>query len=638
MTIKDIANQAGVSVSTVSKIINRKDDNISEETRKRVLQIIKDSEYVPYAGVREKLLANNNSIALVLPSLLDPFCSEFADKVRAFASNFDFTVALYSYDSFESELSLLHELSDSHVSGIIYSHSSDDCISFLESNDCNIKNVVLVDCFLSSSSFPQISRDFSKISETAVFHLTKNESKRISLALDVSSPKGIINSVVSGFKSGLASSENAFTENMISTVYKDGEISNFNHIDSGVDAIICQNSFVAGQIYMALTQKHYLIPDDVSLICLEDTNMLQVIGTGITAIKTDASEMARLAVDAISSQITTGQIMPFTSVMPFDIIYRSSTKERSKPKYKIVVVGSINMDVTLKVSRLPHSGETVLATSQSSWPGGKGANQAIGVSRFGADSYMIGRLGNDLYGKQLYDKLSKERVNMQGVSFSSEQISGTAYINVQNDGLNTIVVNPGANDSVVPDYIEKNKMYFEDAHYCLIQMEIPLPTIEAIVRVCNELGVKVILKPSPAQSLPDSILKDLFLLVPNQEEIGELVPGSSNPQQQAMFFINKGVKNVIVTLGENGCIFVNKDLVREYAAYPYPSVDSTGASDIFISCLAAQLVKERSMDDSIRLATLAASYSVSKEGVQNAIINPELLEDLYNGHFSLSIN
>ena len=194
---------------------------------------------------------------------------------------------------------------------------------------------------------------------------------------------------------------------------------------------------------------------------------MEQLSPAVTSVKTDVNELARLAVETLISQINGNQAPAFATNLPVQLIRRESVKRHAKPKHKIVIVGSINMDVTLNVTRLPHSGETVLASGQSSWPGGKGANQAIGVSRFGADAFMVGRLGNDLYGKQLFERLTREQVNMQGVSFSQDQLSGTAFINVQSDGQNTIVVNPGANASVTPEYIENNRSIFAEAQYCL---------------------------------------------------------------------------------------------------------------------------------------------------------------------------
>lgn len=212
----------------------------------------------------------------------------------------------------------------------------------------------------------------------------------------------------------------------------------------------------------------------------------------------------------------------------------------------------------------------------------------------------------------------------------------TAFINVQRDGLNTIVVNPGANASVTPEYVQEKSEVFSDAQYCLVQMEIPLETVEAIVRICRERNVRVILKPSPAQALSPEVLDGLFLLIPNQEEAAQLMPGLAEPEKQALAFLDRGVEHVIITLADKGCLYADREGLRTYPAMEFPSVDATGASDIFISCLAAQLSRGSDMDTAIRLATIAASYSVSKEGVQNAIISTELLFDLYHGDYSLS--
>ena len=463
----------------------------------------------------------------------------------------------------------------------------------------------------------------------------KNNHRRISLVLQSSTSSDTRDRVISGYKTGLSSYRAPFDDQLLVLTGDEFGYQLGSLIDAGIDAVVCQDSASAGETYRILSQKQYRIPDDISVICLEDSPLMEQLSPAVTSVKTDVNELARLAVETLISQINGNQAPAFATNLPVQLIRRESVKRHAKPKHKIVIVGSINMDVTLNVTRLPHSGETVLASGQSSWPGGKGANQAIGVSRFGADAFMVGRLGNDLYGKQLFERLTREQVNMQGVSFSQDQLSGTAFINVQSDGQNTIVVNPGANASVTPEYIENNRSIFAEAQYCLVQMEIPLETVKAIVRLCKELNVKVILKPSPAQELSAELLDGLFLLIPNQEEADILAPDLS-PEEQAKAFLNQGVENVIITLADKGCLFATKDEMSAYPAVDFPSVDATGASDIFISCLAAQLSKGNGMDTSIKLATIAASYSVSKEGVQNAIISPDLLDDLFSGDYSLS--
>ena len=636
MTIKDIAKAAGVSPSTVSLVINQKDARISEETRQRVLQVIEQSNYIPYAGVRGRLLSQNNQIALVMPSLKDTFLSDFADRVQNLARSQGFALTVQSSSGrSENEKTIFSELSEAYIAGMLVFPCDPESVSFLCSDDCNIGSVVLLDSAYANVPFPQLSRDFAAAAEAGTAYLLKNNHRRIALVLQSNASSDARGRVVSGYKAGLSSYSAPFDDQLLVLTGDEFGYQLGSLIDAGIDAVVCQDSASAGETYRILSQKQYKIPDDISVICLEDCPLMEQLSPAVTSVKTDVNELARLAVETLISQINGNQAPAFATNLPVQLIRRESVKRHAKPKHKIVIAGSINMDVTLNVARLPHSGETVLASGQSSWPGGKGANQAIGVSRFGADAFMVGRLGNDLYGKQLFERLTREQVNMQGVSFSQDQLSGTAFINVQSDGQNTIVVNPGANASVTPEYIENNRSIFAEAQYCLVQMEIPLDTVKAIVRLCKELNVKVILKPSPAQELSAELLDGLFLLIPNQEEADILAPNCAAPEDQAKVFLDQGVENVIITLADKGCLFARKNEIRTYPAVDFPSVDATGASDIFISCLAAQLSKGNDMDTAIKLATIAASYSVSKEGVQNAIISPDLLDDLYKGDYSL---
>ena len=637
MTIKDIAKAAGVSPSTVSLVINQKDARISEETRQRVLQVIEQSNYIPYAGVRGRLLSQNNQIALVMPSLKDTFLSDFADRVQNLARSQGFALTVQSSSGrSENEKTIFTELSEAYIAGMLVFPCDPESVSFLCSDDCNIGSVVLLDSAYANLPFPQLSRDFAAAAEAGTAYLLKNNHRRIALVLKNNASSDTRDRVISGYKAGLSSYRAPFDDQLIVLTSDEFGYQLGSLIDAGIDAVVCQDSASAGETYRILSQKQYKIPDDISVICLEDSPLMEQLSPAVTSVKTDVNELARLAVETLISQINGNQAPAFATSLPVQLIRRESVKRHAKPKHKIVIVGSINMDVTLNVTRLPHSGETVLASGQSSWPGGKGANQAIGVSRFGADAFMIGRLGNDLYGKQLFERLTREQVNMQGVSFSQDQLSGTAFINVQSDGQNTIVVNPGANASVTPEYIDNNRSIFAEAQYCLVQMEIPLETVKAIVNLCKEQHVKVILKPSPVQALPPSVMDHLFLLIPNQEEASELFPSCQTPEAQVQAALDRGVENVIITLGDKGCLYANQRGTQMYPAMDFPCVDATGASDIFISCLAAQLSKESDMDTAIKLATIAASYSVSKEGVQNAIIGSGLLLDLYNGNYSLS--
>ncbi len=639
MTIRDIAKAAGVSAATVSRIINHKDENISEETRRRVLQIIEEHEYVPYAKVRDRLLQSNRTIGVILPSLGSPFFASFIEHIQTLAASDNYTLSLYLTQNRPKleEQAILHFL-DIHALGILYFPESDNGIAALKHSQDQLRSAVLMDCETPEFPFPQVYRDFFNIAKTGTTALLKQNNRRLVLLLSGEGSFRVHEQLADGYREAMLSYGITPDD---STILKadDSFHTAFEQLtDAGIDGVICQNAYLTSEVYCIASRKHFLIPSDLSVLCLEDSISLEQLLPPVTAIRTDISQMAKTAYHTLLSQINAKKNVFPSQTAAFSLIQRRSIQAHKEFATKIMIAGSLNMDITLKVPHLPHMGETLLASHLDYWTGGKGANQAIGVSRFGANAYMLGRLGIDPYGRQLYEQLSNENVDMQGVSFVNSHPTGTAYITVQGNGGNTIVVNPGANATLTPSYVAENQALFSGVLYCLVQMEIPFPSVEKIFEICGQMNIKVILKPSPAQILPPAILQELFLLVPNQEEMAVLCPNENTPEMQARTMLSKGVQNVIVTLGDKGCIYVNHEGTMHFDAYPYPSVDSTGASDIFISCLAAQLANGCDMKKAIELSTLAASFSVSKEGVQNAILNREMLYDLYEKKFSISVN
>ncbi len=633
MTIKDIAKAAGVSTSTVSKVLNGKDDNISDETRKRVRDIIAEFDYVPYAGVRDSLLAKNSTIAVVLPTLKSRFCLDFFEKAQSLAIKSGYTCTLYlSGPGEEREKEIIRSVSEEHTAGLLYFPGSSGALDALTESGSNISSAVLLDCDYPQRLFPRINRDFRNIAKEGTTRLLNKNNKRVALVLSSELSGASRKLIEAGYEEAHRACGVFFEKDLI-LEEEDREKAIGMILNAGIDGVICCDSKVAGEIHHSVRERHFSVPQDVSILCLEDDISLEHLVPAVSAVKSDPENMAKLAVDALVSQISAKKKTFFSTYLPFETVDRQSIRDYEKPLNKILVAGSINMDITMKVKRSPKLGETTLASSLNTWPGGKGANQAIGVSRFGADAFMLGRLGNDIYGKQLYEQLTKENVNLDGVAFSYNNPTGTAYISVQEDGRNTIIVNPGANARLTPTYVDSKRELFEDAVFCLLQMEIPLPSVTEILGICKEHNIKAILKPSPAQGLPEEILKGLFLMIPNREELDILVPGKGSPEEKAGKITEKGVSNVIVTLSENGCLYTDGRNVKYYDALDYPCVDATGASDIFISCLAVELSKGSDLDKAIKKATVAASYSVSKEGVQNAIIDRHLLEELYKSSF-----
>lgn len=635
MNIKDIAVAAGVSTSTVSKIINRKDAGISEKTRLRVLKVIEDSNYIPYAGVREKLFAQNNLIALLIPSLSEPFYSSFADYAQYYARLQGFPLTIQSSSGTADETMILNMLSEVYFSGLLIFPHNEESIDYLCSEECNIGNAVLLDTHYSNSTFPAFTRDFSAAAELGTSYLLKHEHRRIAFIISSDTHPKIRDKMIASYKSAFTSAGLPYDEQLV--VFGGNEL-NYSLtaiIDSGIDAIICSNSTLTGEAYRIINHKHYQIPDDISVLCLEDSYLLEQLSPAVTAVKSDVEELAKLAVDSIILKMTGHSVPPTTTSLPVYLVRRDSVLRRVNTEKKIVVAGGINMYVTVSMPKIPKIGETAIASSQSNSLGGRGANIALGVNHFGADAFMIGKLGNDLYGKQLFEWLVNKQVDVKGVSFSQDSFSGTAFINVQDDGQTIGIVNPGANTAVTPQYIDENRELFENARLCIIHMGIHIRAVERIIQICKEHGIKVILKPSSAQPLPSELLDHLFLLILNQDEAGHLSPCFSDTEAQAKDFLSRGAENVIITLGERGALYSSAGVTKKYPAADYPAIDPVGAGDVFISCLAVQLLKDYDWDKAIRLAIIAASYSVTKQGIVDNLIDPDLLEDLYHGNYSL---
>lgn len=289
----------------------------------------------------------------------------------------------------------------------------------------------------------------------------------------------------------------------------------------------------------------------------------------------------------------------------------------------ILVVGSINMDVVIKLDHIPSIGETILTNTINNYNGGKGANQAVAASKLGGNVFMIGKLGNDSYGSKLYENLKANNVNVDGIEFEKSMPSGTAYIYVDGEGKNTIVVVPGANQAVDREQIDRHKYLFDKAEYCLIQLEIPLDTVAYTIEICHKRGIKVILNPAPANKLSDEVLSKVYMITPNESELNILTGLSTDTQNEinlaAKKLTNKGIANVVTTLGEKGCFYANNHESRAFNAIKVEAKDTTAAGDSFTAALAVALSEDKNIEEAINFATHVSAMVVTKEGAQTSL-------------------
>jgi ribokinase len=281
------------------------------------------------------------------------------------------------------------------------------------------------------------------------------------------------------------------------------------------------------------------------------------------------------------------------------------------------------MDIVIKVPHIPEVGETILARNVKKFGGGKGANQAIASARIGGNVHMIARLGNDDIGRKLYSDLKTNFVNVDGILFDDNAQTGTAYIYVSDRGENNIVVHQSANNKLDIAQIVDNLELFDKADLCIMQLEIPMDVVEFVIGVCKEKGIKVILNPAPARYLSDEILKDVFILTPNETELSILTNMCTDTildiEKASKHLLDMGTQNVITTMGEKGSLLVNrteKHITEAVTVYP---TDTTAAGDSFTGALAVALGEGKNIKEAIKFATYAAALTVTKEGAQSSL-------------------
>ena len=297
----------------------------------------------------------------------------------------------------------------------------------------------------------------------------------------------------------------------------------------------------------------------------------------------------------------------------------------------VVVVGSLNMDLVTRTQRLPQPGETLFGDSLQTVHGGKGANQAVAAARLGARVAMLGRVGSDAYGEQLRAGLMDEQIDCSGVSSVAGCVSGIALIVVDANSQNTIVVVPGAKASLAPGDIESCDAMLQGAEVIVCQLEVPYDTVAHTLKRGRALNKTVILNPAPVNGpLPSQWLEAIDYLIPNESEAqalsGVVVDSLASAECAALKLIEAGARNVIVTLGAKGALFVSGRDTVHFSAPSVEAVDATAAGDTFVGAFSAALAGGKSEDQAIRFAQIAAALSVTCSGAQPSI--PKLADVL----------
>lgn len=623
MNIKEIAKLAGVSPATVSKILNQKDDSISQETRERVLKTVKEHHYTPHAAMFSS--QKTWTIGCLLNTSFS-FHSALSGIIKAAQKNGYSTSICNSDSSLEQELKNILSFCKNNVDGIIWEPINEKSLQYAAYfKEKNIPFIIIGNDSLASS----IAMPYEQLAYTLTEKLIYAGHSNIACFFNKDSQNF---SFLEGYKKCLFDNQITFDEEIIFEDFNELLLHKINlHQITGIIFFDYQKAI---EFYHFLNSLQYRIPESISVISLKYDFEKIFSFPEISTCTFNTSTFGTFMCDKMISQIEkcAGEQEKYkhefeldnTSTIgsPFDVLSK-----------KITVVGSINIDTYLNVTQLPHSGKTVSTATSSVYPGGKGMNQAIGSSRLGQQVTLIGNVGSDLEADIIYRFLHDNNIDTVGIERCRQTCTGKAYIFVENSGNSIISILSGANSILTSETIRAKKKLFENTGYCLIQSEIPLDTVLEACKIAHEYGAKIILKPSACSRLSKKILESIDILIPNEEELFELLrTDETSIESQSEAILAQGPESIIVTMGKQGCYAKTREWSEYFPAVSFPSVDNTGASDAFISAFASYLIRGYDMKKSIRIATYAAAFCVSREGVVPALIDKNSLESYIRQH------
>lgn len=292
---------------------------------------------------------------------------------------------------------------------------------------------------------------------------------------------------------------------------------------------------------------------------------------------------------------------------------------------RIVVVGSANVDLLTFIDRLPEPGETIFGTHFDLGWGGKGANQAVAARLCGAEVDMVGRVGEDLFGAATIENFKGQGIGTEHMRIVADASSGVAPIFVDSNGQNRIIVVKGANDRLLPADVDEALPLLQGASCIVMQLEVPVETVYHTLRIANRLGIRCLLNPAPAQTLDINVVALADYFIPNEPEAetisGMKVRSVDEAKTCATALIGKGLKRVIITLGEKGALLATKNHAELVPGFKVATKDTTGAGDAFIGSFAVFLAEGLSERDAISRANLYAALSTTGIGTQKSFVD-----------------
>lgn len=305
---------------------------------------------------------------------------------------------------------------------------------------------------------------------------------------------------------------------------------------------------------------------------------------------------------------------------------------------KILVIGSINMDLIVNTDEIPGVGETLTGNELLQIPGGKGANQGVSMAKLGGDVTFLGKVGKDAFGEESLKSMNAAGVKTESIDTIDGVSTGIAVINVDKKGNNNIVVIPGANGEVDEDYLEINEETFKETDVVVFQFEIPLETVKRGLELSKKYDKLTIVNPAPAMELDEEMIANIDILVPNEHELARMakmkVVDEKTTLEASKKLLDKGIEQIVVTLGSKGVMVVNKEGSNMYPAYEVKVVDTTAAGDSFIGGFTTSYVNDKDIEKAVELGQKTAALAIQKMGAQSSLPTKEDVEEFHLGGVS----
>lgn len=622
VSIKDIARLSDVSITTVSKIINNKADDISQETIDKVLRIVKEYNYVPYRHAQKNVEKKTFIICLLLRKMHN-VTFIINGLIQVLAKSGYTLMLLDSNESVETEVKNLSKIAFQNPDGIIWEPVCEDSLTnahILAS--CNAKTV-FIDCpFVRDNCY---NIDFKQVSYFATSTMLEKGHTNIGCVVRKESHRAA--DVINGFRQCLFDHNIPFRPEM---VLPSEELYPEAFQNSAFSAFITSHYSVSQELVVLLKQLNISIPHEMSVLSLLDDIRENIDSADISTISIPHYEFGRFVGEQLillcESKADSTKAFHFTPVVSS---YKTIDIPKEMRSQKITVVGSINMDNIIYMDQLPSPGVTSFASKTFSIPGGKGLNQAIGVAMLKKDVTLIGTIGKDANGSIVHKTLSDHGIDTASIVTDYDSETGKAFILVEKNGDSIITITEGANSLLRPSYITERAKDFKNTGVCLLQTEIPLDVIKEAARIAKSYHAVTILKPASISSMEDDIYQNIDIFVPNRKE-ALVLSGKDTVEDAADYFLTKGPQTVIITLDEDGILLRTKDVKKYFPAPKVEVLDTTGGSDAFISALGVKLLEGWDLDRAIHAASVAAGFCISKVGVSNSMIDHLTLDRYLN--------